>query len=369
MFNTMKKYFVFIILLALTFTINSQEEYRKYWKDGKLTWDDFQAQPTQNNPTYLAYVLMYQTDKKVIDDVTYYGVFSDAYIDKSLSFVHHNLKDEHHLDYNQVIFNLVEIHKRKLQKRIYTSNNIYEVNPLFSDSKSQLEREVYNFQQEGNYGIQQDVTAQWLLKTSEELATSPSFIIPDFRKSNWTYGLYGGVDFGFYGDTYNEVFNNTIAMSLGFEFSYKKVFMGLNMNFTNSKLNTDLIDDSFLITEGERSTIGLLNGYVGYPVYETKKFRIMPFAGYGLTFLSEAGNEDNKQETSAATSVFGVNFDLKNKKKVNFTPSLFDIREEGNSYFRARIFMSNSNFNPNLKGYSFNIGLYYGIEGRLLSKK
>ncbi|WP_339658841.1 hypothetical protein [uncultured Polaribacter sp.] len=364
----MKKYFVLILLCTFSNTINSQE-YRKYWKDGKLTWDDFQAQPTQNNPTYLAYVLMYQTDKKVIDDVTYYGVFSDAYIDKSLSFVHHNLKDEHHLEYNQVIFNLVEIHKRKLQKRIYTLNNIYEVNPLFSDSKSQLEREVYNFQEEGNYGIQLDVTTQWLLRTSEELAASPAFEIPDFRKSNWTYGLYGGVDFGFYGDTYNEVFNSTIAMSLGFEFSYKKVFMGLNMNFTNSKLNTDLMDDSFIIPQGERSTIGLLNGYFGYPVYETKKFRIMPFAGYGLTFLSEAGNEDNKQETSAATSIFGVNFDLKNKKTVNFTPSLFDIREEGNSYFRARIFMSNSNFNPTLKGYSINIGLFYGIEGRFLSKK
>lgn len=367
-FNAMKKYLVIIILFAFSNTINSQE-YRKYWKDGKLTWSDFQAQPTKNNPTYLAYVLMYQTDKKEVDDVTYYGVFADAYIDKSLSFVHHNLKDEHHLDYNQVIFNLVEIHKRKLQKRIYSLDNIFDVNSVFSDSKSHLEREVYNFQEEGNYGIQLDVTAKWLLKTSEELATSSSFEIPDFRKSNWTYGLFGGVDFGFYGDTYNETFNNTIAMALGFEFSYKKVFMGLNMSFTNSKLNTDLIDDSFMIPEGDKSTIGLLNGYFGYPVYETKKFRIMPFAGYGLTFLGEVGNQDIKQETSAATSIFGVNFDFKNKKTVNFTPSLFNIREEGNSYFRARIFMSNSNFNPNLKGYSLNIGLSYGIEGRFLSKK
>lgn len=368
MFNFMKKYYVFIILFAISSTINSQE-YRKYWNEGKLTWDDFQAQPTKNNPTYLGYVLLYQTDKKVVDDVTYFGIFADAYIDKSLSFVHQNLKDDYHLSYNQVIFNLVEIHKRKLQKRIYTVDNIFDVNAVFSDSKSQLEREVLDFQEEGNYGIQREITDKWLLKTTEELANSSSFEVPDFRKSNWTYGLYGGVDFGVYGDSYSEIFNNTIAMSLGFEFSYKKVFMGLNMSFTNSKLSTDLIDDSLMIPEGEKSTIGLLNGYFGYPVYETKKFRIVPFAGYGVTFFGEVGDQDNKQETSAATSIFGVNLDFKNKKTVNFTPTFFDLREEGNSYFRARIFMSNSNFNPNLKGYSLNIGLSYGIEGRFLSKK
>lgn len=368
MFNSIKKYAVFLALFAFSYTINSQE-YRKYWKDGNLTWSDFQAKPTKNNPTYLAYVLMYQTDKKTFNDVNYYGVFADAYIDKSLSFVHHNLKDKHHLKYNQVIFNLVELHKRKLQKRIYTLDNIFEINPLFSDAKSQLERKVLDFQEEGNYGIQKEVTEKWLLETTEELAATNSFEIPDFKKSNWTYGLNGGVDFGLYGGEYNKLFNNTIAISLGFEFSYKKIFMGVNMNFTNSKLNTDLNKGSFMIPKGERSSIGLLNAYFGYPVYETKKFRIIPFVGYGVTFLGEAGDKEDTQEISTGGTIFGVNFDLKNKKTINFTPTIFGLREEGNSYFRARIFISNSNFNQTLKGYSVNIGFAYGIEGRFLSKK
>ncbi|WP_026775892.1 hypothetical protein [Polaribacter sp. Hel_I_88] len=364
----MKKHFLLIILFACSFSINSQE-YRKFWEDGKLTWEDFQGKPNQNNPTYLAYVLMYQTDKKVINDITYFGVFSDAYIDKSLSYVHNNLKDEHHLNYNQVIFNIVEIHKRKLQKRIYTIDNIFNINSLFSDTKNQLEGEILNFQEEGSYGIQKDVTEKWLLKTTQLLASTNIFEIPDYRKSNWTYGLYGGVDFGVYGNEYSEIFNNTIALSLGFEFSYKKVFMGLNMNITNSKLNKDLVDDTLIIPKGEKSTISVLNGYFGYPVYESKKFRILPFVGYGVQLFGEAGDQDDKQEISAGASIFGLNFDFKSKKTVNFTPTIFDLREEGNSYFRARIFVSNSNFNPNLKGYSINIGLFYGIEGRLLSIK
>ncbi|QTD36860.1 hypothetical protein JL193_12080 [Polaribacter batillariae] len=364
----MKKPLLTLLLLVIIYNFNAQD-YRKYWTDGNLNWNDFQAKPTKNVASHLAYVLLYQSDKKVINNITYYGIFSDAYVDKSLSFVNNNIKDAYHLKYNQVIFNLLEIKKRELQKRIYNLDNVYEINSLFSDSKSQLERRILDFQEEGNYGIQKEVTDNWLAKTNLELQSSNSFELPDYRKSNWTYGLYGGLDFGLYGGKYKEIFNNTIALSLGFEFSYKKVFMGLNMTFTNSKLNNNLVDNSFIIPEAERSTIGLFNAYFGYPVYETEKFRIMPFAGYGITVFGEVGEDKNKEETTKGTSIFGLNFDFKNKKTVNFIPTIFNLRDEGNSYFRARIFLSNSNFNQNLKGYILNLGISYGIEGRILSKK
>lgn len=56
-------------------------------------------------------------------------------------------------------------------------------------------------------------------------------------------------------------------------------------------------------------------------------------------------------------------------KIVNFMPTIFGLREVGNSYIRTRIFMTNAKFKPNLKGYSINIGIAYGIEGHFLSKK
>lgn len=363
----MRNKFIITIILLITCNLNAQD-YRKYWEEGNLTWEDFQAKPIKNYTTHLAYVLLYQTDKKVINNITYYGVFSDAYIDKSLSFVHTNIKDDYHLKYNQVIFNLVEIQKRQLQKRLYNLENIYEASNLLNDAKNQLDRKVLDFREEGNYGIQRDVTDNWLAKTTQKLQSTKPFELPDYKKSNWTYGMFGGLDFGINGNEYKEIFNNTISLALGFEFSYKNIFMGLNMSFTNSKLNRDLIDNSLTIPQGERSTIGLLNSYFGYPVYENKKIRITPFVGYGVTFLSEANKKD-KEEVSAGTSIFGLNFDLKNKKRVNFTPTFLDLREEGNSYFRARIFLSNSNFNSGLKGYILNIGLAYGFEAKSLSIK
>lgn len=364
----MKNKFILIILLLIVSNVNAQD-YRKYWADGDLTWNDFQAKPIKNYTSHLAYVLLYQTNKKIINNKTYYGVFSDAYVDKSLSFVHKNIQDNYHLKYNQVIFNLVEIQKRELQKRFYNLDNIFEANALLSDAKSQLDRKVLDFQEECNYGIQRNITDNWLAETTKILNSKSALELPDFKKSNWSYGMYGGLDFNIQGNKYKEIFNNTIGVSLGFEFSYKKIFMGLNMSFSSSKLKQDLIDNSLTIPKGEKSSIGLLNTYFGYPIFETEKVRITPFIGYGVGFLSEIGNQDNKEEISAGTSIFGFNFDLKNKKTVNFTPSIFNLREEGNTYFRAKIFLSNSNFNSNLKGYTLNIGLAYGFEAKSLSKK
>jgi len=364
----MKRAAMLSILLTISLQIAGQE-YRKYWSDGALTWNDFQAKPTKNSASYLAYVILYQTDKKTIDNVVYEGVFSDAYVDTSLSFIHPNLRDAYQLKYHQVIFNLVELYKRKLQTSIYSLNSVFEINSPFSALRNQLDRKILDFQETGNYGIQKNVTDRWLSETTEKLQVSRSVEIPDFRQSNWTYGLYGGLDFGLYGGKYKETFNTTIAVALGFEFSFKNIFMDLHMNFTNSKLNSDLIDNALTLSEGKKTTIGMLNMSFGYPVYETQKIRILPFAGYGITFLSEAGQQENKTEISTGTSVFGLNFDFKNKKIVNFMPTIFGLREAGNSYIRTRIFMTNSKFNPNLKGYSINIGIAYGIEGHFLSKK
>ena len=364
----MKKSLLIIAAFLITLTSFSQE-YRKYWSEGKLEWSDFQGKHTKKHATYLSYLLTYQTDKKIIDNVLYEGVFSDAYIDKSLSFVHPNLKDDFYLNYNQVIFNLIELSKRKLQKRFFELDNVFESNSLLLDSKNQLERRIFDFQQASNYGIQKDVTNRWLVSTTKELATTNNFMIPDYKRSNWTYGLYGGVDFGIYGGNYKEYFNNTLALTFGFEFSYKKIYLLLNMAITNSKLNKDLVDTDLFLAKGEKTLMGNFNAAIGYPVYETKKMKFTPFVGYGISSFGEVGDNKNKNETTAGTSVFGLNVDFKNRKRVNFTPSLFNIREEGNSFIRARVFVSNSSFNPNLKGYSINIGVAYGFEARLLSKK
>ncbi|UMB59282.1 hypothetical protein MHL31_09335 [Lutibacter sp. A80] len=364
----MKKIIIVTILYLVTLNINAQE-YRKYWKDGELTWEDFKGKHTAKHTAYLSYMVTYKMDKKEINDVIYQGLFSNAYIDKSLSFFHPNLKNNNFLEYNQVLFNLIEISKRNLQQRLFELNNVYDANSLLMDNIKHLEKTIFDFKEEGGYGLQNNITKQWLTNTQEQLSKIPAFEPPNYKKSKWTYGMYGGLDFGMYEEDFSKFFKNTLALSFGFEFSYQKTHLLLNMSFTNSKLNKDFSTNSFLIPQGEKSTISMLNAAVGYPIYETNKLKIVPFIGYGLTALEEVTENKNKGGITKSTSIFGINFDFKNKKRINFTPIFFNIREEGNSFIRTRIFMAKSNFDPNLIGYSINIGVAYGFEARILSKK
>ncbi|MGB1042719.1 MAG: hypothetical protein ACPGU6_04940 [Tenacibaculum sp.] len=363
----MKK-IIAIILLFVGISIQAQD-HRKYWKEGKLTWNDFKALSNKNHTSYLYYNLLYKTDKQTINNTIYKGVFADAYINKNLSYVKDDFKDNFYLDYNQVIFNILEINKRKFQQQIFNIKSIFELNGLLINANDHLNNEVSFFQKESNNGISVDIVKRWLAKTYNELEESSDYFIPNYKKSNWTYGMYGGIDFGIQGGDFKDIFNNTLSFGFGFEFSYKKTFLLLNMSLTNSKLNNDLIDNDFLLNKGKRSSIAHLNLSLGYPVYENEKIKVLPFIGYGFTEFSEVGKEKSKQTTLAGTSVLGLNIDFKNKKRVNLTPNFFNIKEEGNSFIRTRVFLSNSNFNPNLKGYSINIGIAYGFEAKSLSVK
>lgn len=365
MFRQTNKLLLFSFLSFLSFTIQSQE-YRKYWRDGKLTWEDFKGKQSKKHTTNLAYIITYKSGEKTVNNTTYRGVFSDAYIDKSLSFVHPNLKSDSYLHYNQVLFNLIELEKRKFQQRIYKSNNHFNFDSLLSDSKNQLERKIYDFQEASAYGIADKIIEKWLIKTEKQLKDTENFIIPNYKKSNWSYGMNGGLDFGFFSGNYNSYFNNTIAFAFGFEFSYKKVFMALNMSLTNSKVNKDLIVNSLQIPLSERATNAQLNGAFGYEIYTKDKFRITPFVGYGFTTFGEVSKNKDKEEILTGSFSAGLNFDFKNKKKVNLFPVVANYGEEGFSYFRARVFVNKSNFNPNFNGYIINIGLLFGIEASFI---
>lgn len=366
-YNIMKKN-IFLFFIILSVTIKAQE-HRKYWEDGKLTWDDFKGISSQNNGSFLHYNLLYKLEKKEIQNIIYTGIFADAYMNKKLSFVKSNLKDEFLLAYNQVIFNILEINKRKFQQLIFNINNINALNSSLLDTNDFLNKQVYSFQKESNYGLSIDVINKWKLKTAKELEESSNYYLTDYKKSNWTYAFYLGMDLGMYTESYNEKFNNTLALVMGFESSYKNVYLSLNMSVTNSRLNEDLIDTELFLAKGDKTVINNFNAALGYPVYQTEKMKLTPFVGYGITSFTEVSKEKNKQSISAGTSIFGLNIDFKNKKRVNFTPNIFNIKEQVNTFIRARVYVSNSNFNPNLKGYSINIGVAYGLEGRLLSRK
>ena len=168
-----------------------------------------------------------------------------------------------------------------------------------------------------------------------------------------------------YGKEFNETFDSSLGFYVGIEFYYKKLFLEFNMLFSSSKLNQDLVINDFFLNEGKRSMINSGNITFGYSIYETHRFRILPFIGYGGFGFVETPNDNSDESAFINNATFGINFDLKSNRKTNSKQNFMGYYEQKNSYLRAKIFVSNSIGESSFKGYSINIGLIIGIQGSM----
>lgn len=179
-------------------------------------------------------------------------------------------------------------------------------------------------------------------------------------------GFNFGAVFSTYGKEFDKTFDNSLGLHIGIDLYYKKLLLGFNMLFSSSKLNQNLIIDDFFLETGKRSMINNGNLTFGYSIYETNRFRILPFIGYGgFGFLETSGN--NSDESAFVKSVaFGLNFDLKSNKKTSSKPNIIGYYERTNFFLRAKIFMSNSIGESSFEGHSINMGLIIGLQGAML---
>jgi len=279
-------------------------------------------------------------------------------MDKTLSYAHDDLKNQQYLDYNQVLFNLIEIYRRNLQQELFTLKNPYNANQVLEDLQKHLSNEILVFQGESSYGNHHKITKKWVLQTSKRIEKTTDF--PIFKHSNWSVGMYAGAEFRVPEGTYKNLVNNTLGFVYGFETAYKKVTLSLNASIANSKLISDY-NATFTAPIGDRISIAFINFSLGYPVYNSDKLRITPFIGYGATEFSEV-KKDNKQIAIDTDFHFGINTDLKLRKYLEFSSNIFNIKETSFTYLRTRLHFAKSDFNSNTNGYFFNFSVAFGFD-------
>ena len=103
-----------IISIIIIVGVYGQEN-RKNWTDGKLTWNDFQEREQSIGVSELEYFLGYNTGKHKFNDTTVFRIQTFCYMDRNLSWIDKDFKNNQYLKYNQVIFNIAELYRRKLQ--------------------------------------------------------------------------------------------------------------------------------------------------------------------------------------------------------------------------------------------------------------
>lgn len=365
-----KTFTIIFIGLFLSTGLKAQK-YQKDWDEGKLTWQDFSEKESNQGISELKYFLGYNTDKQQYGDTTVLRNKARCYIDRNLSWINPAYKKEQYLRYNQVIFDIVEIHRRRLQFELDRVNSLYGIEGKFNYIYTLCNNEIDKFNKESNGGQNVSTIKIWEQKTSKELKLQPDNEIPEFENENFGYALHAGFGSGFFTSSLGEHFAPTFNFMFGFDFAYKKSILYLNGTLAGDKVKKDYLSDKSWY-EGQRANVAIIDVSYGYALIDNENIKISPFAGLGITeFTGE--NKDDKENGLRIVDynmIFGVNTDYKIRTRLKLVPNpYFGVKEKVETSIRARLYVTRANYYEDLHGYSINLTIGLCGFGNMINLK
>lgn len=338
------------------------------WKDGRLTWDDFLKEDF--HPDTVA-TTIYYTWKTVPSREKYGNLviqrnISELYMDKTLSWVRTDCMTDANLRYQQVIFDLAELYRRKFQKELDSSPGLYDELLHFYDKACDKTIEEYRYKStDGKNTVQTSIYEQKIRAELERIPdndTIPGFVCKDF-----------GI--GYYIGAQTEVFFGTPASSLtpaaymiaGAEFAYRKSIFGIEAIIGGGSIKQPFSTLSHTWDKGTGySAIGLSATYT-YPFIDSSRWRLGPFVSGGVNTLHNTGKEDSgEKEITGFKAAAGVNFAWKIRRRA----ILYGEGRNNGSYsenlLQLRMYATYSGLHPEISGYSLNISLTFNIFAKLL---
>ena len=358
-------FLIFVLSLFNTSLVGQIESpNRKTWEEGKLTWEDFQGKPYYNldRESGFEYAFGFQQKKVVQHDTVVIRLVAYAYFLKDISWVLPEKRSDVHLMYNQVIFDMVEVYRRKLNNALVRANSYAESQNLFDIYLVKLNEEIEDFEYQfkaGNriYAVQrkQDEMNRELLQLDEEF-------LPPFKHSNFGIGMHLGFGADLLTGSVSNHFKNTTLFIFGFDFAFQNFVLDIGGGLSNTKVTKEYIEKNNWEV-GTKTGLAILNAALAYNVHNGHRFKIAPFVGWGV-FESSNNNvpeEEKSDFTLVSYSViFGMNLDYKLRQRFKLNTPL-NSREYTETNVRFRLSVLPVNFYPDLKGYSINLTLGFDI--------
>jgi len=348
------------ILFGLFLSMGAMaQENQKNWRDGKLTWQDFSEKESNQGVSELKYFFSYNADKLKFGDTTVIRIKAKGYMDKKISWINPAFKKEQYLRYNQVIFDIIEVHRRRLQVEIDKAKTYHEIEQKFNQVYKICNNEIEEFSQESNKGQDLNSISFWEQKISVELQFQSDKEIPEYKNGNFGYAFHAGFGPGFFSGSLGEHFTPTFNFIFGFDFAYKKSILYLTGTLAGSKVRKDYLSDENWI-ENQRANMAILDISYGYALIDNEKIKLSPFAGLGITELT-GENKDDKENGLRMVDynmIFGINTDYKINTRLKFVPnSYIGEKEKVETSIRARIYITRVNYYEDLQGYSINLAI------------
>lgn len=362
------------------------------WKMGPLTWNDFHHNTQINDKySYLEYFIDIKSRDVKVGNVDYTLPALLAYTKPDYSWADTNFRTPQMLAYNQCLFDIIEIHRRKMEYEI-CSTGYFDMDEMMKKGVHRLDEDLTRIENETAQGQDTLALARWQAKAKDELDTLKPFTPTRFFDGNLWLGATLGLGFKGTTGSLSQYFTSGGGLAFNFDIISKRHYFtwgtyigaaGCRQNIWNKKFFDELDavppaeglfyypDSSYeepLIYKGELATVLDMYFAYGYTVFNNNVHKFTPFAGIGFEGYYVTPDEVSYGRTAFSWH-FGLDYNWQYSNHIDHGSLSFD-----NTYncthdilsLNCKLYATYNNFRNTVgtpQGFSINLQVNIGLMG------
>ena len=250
-------------LVVGTLSAQTIEQANRTWEAGKLSWDEFQGEINSDTTINLfSYKVLLDRAVEKVGNTTYiYSKFT-PYFDQTESWTLPRFKNDAMLQYNQIMFDMLELYCRRATIDYNRNEGEYSQEQIASFYRSQLAKRVKELDEATRRGTD-----------ASQLPYFETGVALDLERTRFNpAALVEDVPIDYFGEFYvgatghfpiSDYYNHAFGLNLGFGFGWNRHLWEIDMTLGfGSKAKTDFDTRHGWIYEDES-----LNHYQAYLNY------------------------------------------------------------------------------------------------------
>lgn len=383
----MKKPFATALLCLATLALTAQpQDYQssiRYWDEGKLTLEDFVVRDIwsmdDKATSLLAHGWLQEEQTLRFGNLRYDRPITRTYMDKVNSWIKSGSDVHEAIEFNQVIFDLAEATRRKLQNELDT-NRTSRVDAIANFYSTVCDNAINEFIASSQYGTDTAVVRKYRTRLEQTLAeTRDERLEPVIPPGKWGVGWHLGASAEYFLGEGLDFLSPRYGLDFGFEAAYKRLRIDLNMIMAFGSLRRDVPfwhrENPEYVYDwgaGERVNGGAMELSAGFDALDNARFTLTPFAGIGAGFIDrtnkylqkDKNNELISEELAGFRTLAGVQGDWKLRRRYSLS---WYGRTYAETSLRFRLYVAKTNFRSPCHPYSINFGIALNGFGRMVN--
>lgn len=335
-----KQHLLAAIFGLLAFSANAQSGVHT-WKMGPLTWNDFHHNTAIYDKTsYLEYFLTIDSREVKVDNIKYRIPALKAFTTHEYSWADTNFRTPQLLAYNQCMFDLVELHRRKIERDIINTN-LWEEEQAMTKGRNRLDEDLLRVEADTRYGNNLEALEKWQARVKTELDSVKEFTPTRFVDGKYAFGASIGLGSKILVGDISKHFGTSFGLDFNFDLCYRRSYFtwGTYIGWARAKQNiweseyvaefdtnfhpasnhyvNPLGEDVYpVIFKGELPTVFNMFLAYGYTVFNNNLHKITPFVGAGIESYSIEEDEVSYGPTIGAW-LFGVDYNYQYRNSID----------------------------------------------------